>query len=213
MDDPGWDTPGFDDEPATPVSSPSPAGGGGDGKPPWTQPKWLGIGGGALAVVVIIVLIAILLGRGGSPTPTPTPTPVAANSTILTPSASPTPSPTSSPSPTKKSKPRKKSTGESLASYDHQADVICSEYNPRIDPAVADNNLPRVADLIIDELGKIQKLRTPDDDGDEAEKWVNAVTGYWESLNSGNVPSFKQQLQSADSLAIELGMKSCGRSK
>jgi hypothetical protein len=209
MDDPGWDTPGFDDEPVAHDSSPSPSGGGSGGQPPWTQPKWLGIGGAAIAAIIIIVLLVVLLGRGGSPTPTPSP--VAVNTTNVTPL--PSPSITPSPSPSKKPKPHKKSSGESLASYDHQADEICGSYNPRINPAVADNNLPRVADLIISELGHLQKLRSPDDDGDEAEKWINGVTGYWESLNSGDVAGFKQQLQQADSLAVELGMKSCSRSK
>jgi hypothetical protein len=210
MDDPGWDdTPGFDDEPAPHVPASGPAGGGGGGgTPPWAQPKWLGIGGGALALIVIIILVVILATRGGGG-PAPVATPVAGVSTVTTPTATPTPTPTPTPKPKKKKKP----AGETLATYDRKIDAVCREYNPQIDPAVSDNDLSKVADLMTTELGKMQRLRTPDDDADEVEKYVNAVSGYWESLEADNIPAFKQQIQSADSLAVELGMLACAKSK
>jgi hypothetical protein len=220
MDDPGWDTPGFDDGPAPDgwneptAAAPGGSGSGGSGgtggvggsggPPVWQNPKYLGIGGGAVAIIIIIVLIVLVAGGGGgSPKTTPTP---AAVVTSLSPSVTPTPTP--SPSITPTPTPTKAPKVETVDQYDKKADHLCAVYKPKLSHAenVSIGDFVKVANA---EFKKIRAVKKPTEGAEDIKRWLTDAGAALKDAKARNVNAYNASILHADTFAGELGMHVC----
>jgi hypothetical protein len=217
MDDPGWDTPGFDDgqapdgwnEPAAPARGGSGSGGsGGSGGPPvWQNPKYLGIGGGAVALIIIIVLIILVAGGGGG-SPKTTPTQQAAVTTSVSPTLPPSVSPSTSPSVTPTPKKTAAPKIETIDQYDKKADHLCTVYKPKLTHAenVSIGSFVRVANA---EFKKIHKLKKPTSGAEDISRWLTDAKAALKDAKARNINAYNASILHADTFAGELGMHIC----
>jgi hypothetical protein len=214
MDDPGWDSPGFDDESApsgwNEPTAPAPArpgggSGGPGGTPPWQNPKYLGIAGGAVALIVIIVLIVLVAGGGGgSSTPTTNPTPSIAAATT-TPSAPSPATPSVSPTPVKTAKPP---AVETVDQYDKKADHVCTKYRPKLVHAehTSIRKFVKVADA---EFKTIKALKKPPQGAEDITRWLTDSHAAIKDVAAKNINAYNASILHADTIAGELGMHIC----
>jgi hypothetical protein len=226
MDDPGWGD-------YVPVSgNEEPAAGRGPGKRSGGGPlesiggPW--VLGAAILVVIVGVGVALKLSSGSgkkavaatSVTTTPaTTTPVTTSQVTTTPITTSTAATTTTTATTTalKAKP-KVATGVPIATYDRQADAICSKYNPKMDQANTDNSIPEFGEYLAAEWLGITKLKHPTTASDAAEMRkaiVDAEKALVYLAKNGDNPSAAQLSQAnnfliaAHTIEGALGMKVC----
>jgi hypothetical protein len=206
IDDPGWGGDSFGGG----SGGADGAGGGGwgspDDKPPrrglsWRSPAVLGGGALALVIIVVVVLVLGLHSSGKSKNTADVTVPTSKTSTSL--STSPT---AAKPTPTK--------TVQTLASYDNQADAVCTTWKARVTAAnnsvTTASQLKTVALPVLEgEITALRKIPAPSTELTEQKLWMTQIGTVLTNFSTANVSALNPSIATADTTAGNLGMKVC----